>query len=105
MTSVSPGTVLEIFAGHVAKRPDHAAISSPQGELSYAALDELSTQHAQRLLGESGISAAPVALLMAHGALLLAAILGVLKAGKLYLPLDPSYPRARLLELLRAAAS
>ena len=46
-----------------------------------------------------------VALLFEHDAPVIAAMLGVLKAGKIYLPLDPSYPPARLTALLDDAGA
>jgi len=45
----------------------------------------------------------PVALLMAHDAPLIAAILGVLQAGGIYVPLDPSAPSERLADILADA--
>ncbi|CAA9299517.1 MAG: Polyketide synthase modules and related proteins, partial [uncultured Chloroflexia bacterium] len=47
------------------------------------------------LLAQRGEGAESVALLLEHNALMIAAILGVLKAGKVYVPLDPSFPYAR----------
>ncbi len=41
-----------------------------------------------------------VALLFEHGAPMIVAILAALEAGRIYVPLDPSYPRERLLEIL-----
>jgi amino acid adenylation domain-containing protein len=42
-----------------------------------------------------------IALLLGHDAPMIAALLGVLKSGKTYVPLDPSYPEERLLLMLQ----
>jgi amino acid adenylation domain-containing protein len=55
---------------------------------------------ARSILAARGEAAEPVALLLEQGAPLIAAILGVLKAGKIYVPLDPSYPRGSLSYML-----
>src|SRR5205807_2157727 len=52
------------------------------------------------ILGERGEGSEPIALLFAPEAPVIAAILGVLKAGKIYVPLDPASPPARLAYLL-----
>jgi non-ribosomal peptide synthetase component F len=50
---------------------------------------------AHAILTRCGEGAEPIALLLDHNAPLIAAILGVLKAGKIYVPLNGTYPRAR----------
>jgi len=45
----------------------------------------------------------PIALLLEHDAPLITAILAVLKTGKIYVPLDPSYPLARITSMLEDA--
>ena len=55
---------------------------------------------ARRILAYCGPGAEPIALLFDNGAEVSAAILSVLKAGKFYVLLDPSYPAERLRHLL-----
>ena len=52
------------------------------------------------ILSVRGEGQEPIALLLNHDAPLVAAILGTLKAGKICVPLDPSYPRDRLAHIL-----
>ena len=61
-----------------------------------AALDAVAAEIAGRI----GTAAEPVALLLEHGAPLIAAILGALKAGKIYLALDSTHPPAGLAAML-----
>src|SRR5205823_13197257 len=55
---------------------------------------------AHAILERRGEDEEPVALLLDQGAPVIAAIMGVLKAGKSYVPLDPQFPRARLAYML-----
>jgi amino acid adenylation domain-containing protein len=91
------------FADQVARHGARPAIWTPRGALSYAEVDGASSRVAEAVLDALGASPAPVAVLLAQGALLLVAILGVLKAGKPYVPLDPRGPRSRLGTVLRHA--
>lgn len=75
--------------------PDHLAVKTSTDELTYGALNNFANCVAQTILARSEKREEPVALLLEKGAPLIAAILGVLKAGKIYVPLDRSYPRAR----------
>ena len=76
------------------------AISAPDAEWTYAELDQRSNFIAGEILNRRGGKSEPVALLMEHGAPLIAAILAALKAGKIYLALDPSHSPERLAPML-----
>jgi amino acid adenylation domain-containing protein len=78
------------FAGRI-------AISAPGLDWTYTELDRRSSFIAAKILEHSGHSPAPVALLMDHGAPLIATILGALKAGKMYFVLETSHPLAATL--------
>src|SRR5437868_10125784 len=85
-------SIPERFAQTVAQYGDHIAISANSAEWTYAELDERSNALAVQILEHSGAESRPVVLLMEHGAPLIAAILAVVKAGRIYLALDPSHP-------------
>ncbi|WP_242902269.1 non-ribosomal peptide synthetase/MFS transporter [Actinomadura terrae] len=78
---------------------ERAADAAPEvlavGTLSYAELDRRANQVAHWLLDRGTAPQEPVAVLMERSPELVVALLGVLKAGAAYLPLDPVYPRAR----------
>jgi amino acid adenylation domain-containing protein len=84
------------FAQQVARAPDGLAVKSGGNEVSYGALDRLANRIANAILAACGQASEPVVLLIEQGVLLVAGILGTLKAGKIYVPLDPSFPPAHL---------
>jgi amino acid adenylation domain-containing protein len=84
------------FAKQVRKHAFRTAVKTDRAELTYQALNRTASQVAHGILGARGQKLEPVAFLLDHGALPLVAILGILKAGKIVVPLDPSFPRARL---------
>ncbi|HET7625599.1 MAG TPA: AMP-binding protein, partial [Verrucomicrobiae bacterium] len=89
------------FAKIAARFPNAIAISGAAGEdWNYAELDARSTTIAARILECADEDSESVAILIEHGPLLVAAILGVLKAGKIYLALDSSEPATRLNAML-----
>jgi amino acid adenylation domain-containing protein len=85
------------------KFPDRIAIKSKDQEFTYDELNKDANRVAHQILDECGKGNRPIAILMEHGADVLAAILAVLKAGKCYVPLDPTYPVERLRYMLRDA--
>ncbi|MGW2421091.1 amino acid adenylation domain-containing protein [Streptomyces sp. NPDC001709] len=96
-TLLDPGaaTLVSRFADTVRRGPDRTAVEDRTETLDYAALDALSENVARR------VSAAcppgePVAVLMHRSARLVAVLLGILKTGRPYVPLDDSYPADRL---------
>jgi amino acid adenylation domain-containing protein len=88
------------FEQQVRRYPGRIAVKTRSHELTYAALDQAANRVAHALLARRGPGAEPIALLLEHDAPLIVALLGVLKAGKFYVPLDPSYPRARTAAML-----
>ncbi len=83
------------FEQQVSRYPDRLAVKTRSHQLTYAALNKVANRIARALLAQRGEGAESIALLLEHNALMIAAILGVLKAGKVYVPLDPSFPYAR----------
>src|SRR5689334_6489261 len=77
------------FAQQARQCSDKIAVKARDQSLTYGELDGLSNQIARLILQKLGEGNEPVALFFGQSALLVAAILGTLKAGKLYLPLDP----------------
>jgi iturin family lipopeptide synthetase A len=83
------------IAAHLSS-PSHSPAHSALTSLTFVQLDERANQLSHFLL-DSGIGPqSVVALLLDHSCETLIAILGVLKAGCAYLPLDPSHPPARM---------
>jgi len=88
-------SLASVFEAQARRHPDRLAVGGDQRHLTYRELDEAANRVARVLLDHLGEGEATVALLFAPGASIVAAILGTLKAGKIYVALDPSYPEAR----------
>jgi len=89
-------SIPERFAKTVRLYPDRVAIKECDHGVTYRELDEQSNLIAHAILESIGQDNEPVALLVEHGAMALAAILAALKAGKIYVPFDPNTPSRRL---------
>src|SRR5215217_634314 len=83
------------FEQQVSRYPDRLAVKTRNHQLTYAALNKVANRVARTLLAQRGEGEESIALLLEHDAPMIAAIFGVLKAGKAYVPLDPSFPYAR----------
>jgi amino acid adenylation domain-containing protein len=91
------------FERQVAEGPDREALRTPGTRLTYGELNARANRIAAEILERRGAAPEPAALLLSQSAALPAAILGALKAGKIYLPLDPAHPRAALESLIAEA--
>ncbi|MCX4881495.1 non-ribosomal peptide synthetase [Streptomyces sp. NBC_00847] len=80
--------------------PDRPAIVLPEETVDYRELAARADAVARALLDTRGEGSEPVPLMVLHPAWMLAACLGVLKAGKFYVPLNPHHPAARNRDLL-----
>jgi len=88
-------SISDCFEKIVAKYPNRIAVKTKRIALSYEALNKEANRIAHAILAIRGVSEEPAALVMDHDASIIAAVLGALKAGKICLPLDPSYPQKR----------
>ncbi|HEX6036994.1 amino acid adenylation domain-containing protein, partial [Longimicrobium sp.] len=79
-----------------ARTPDALAVVHGAGALTYRALNESANGLAHRLRALGVGPEVPVGICLERGPAVVAAMLAVLKAGGVYVPLDPSYPAARL---------
>jgi amino acid adenylation domain-containing protein len=75
---------------------DKTAVKSREEQWTYGELNGRANQIAHTLLQQRGPGPERVALLFDHGAGMLAVILGILKSGKAYVPMEPTHPRERL---------
>jgi amino acid adenylation domain-containing protein len=80
--------------------PDRVAVKMRNRTLTYQELNQAANRLAHAILAQRGESQEPIALLMDHDISLIVAIVGVLKAGKICVVLDPSYPKDRSVFLL-----
>ncbi|HVR97637.1 MAG TPA: amino acid adenylation domain-containing protein, partial [Thermoanaerobaculia bacterium] len=93
----------ERFATVVRERPDAVAVVDGDGALSYGRLDEAASRLAGSLEARGIGPGDRVGVAMERSAGLVVALLGVLKAGAAYVPLDPGYPDERLAFLIADA--
>ena len=89
-------TLVELFERQVARDAAAVAVVSGNRRVTYGELNERANRvgrHLRKLgVGPEG----RVGLLVERGVEMVAGLLGIIKAGAAYVPLDPSYPRARL---------
>jgi amino acid adenylation domain-containing protein len=90
-----PVSVTSRFREVVAAAPEQLAVQGDDTSYTYGELDRESSRIANLLLDRLGQATEPVALIMPYGARMIAAVLGILKAGKFYVPLDPAFPDLR----------
>lgn len=83
-----------------AERPDDIAVSWAGGELSYRALDAGADRLASELQRRGVRAETPVPILLSRGPDYVVAMLAVLKAGGLIVPLDPGMPADRIREII-----
>ncbi|WP_327043995.1 LLM class flavin-dependent oxidoreductase [Microbispora sp. NBC_01189] len=97
--------VHERVTRQAARTPDATAVAFRDGTLSYAELDARSAALAHRLRGERITPGRPVAVCVERSPDMIVSLLGVLRSGNGYLPLDPSLPPDRLAYILDDAAA
>ncbi len=88
-------TISELFEEQVQRTPDNIAIVFGDTKLTYIELNEKANRLAWHLRN-IGITRNDIVSIMVNRSLeLLVAILGVLKSGACYIPIDPNYPKDR----------
>jgi amino acid adenylation domain-containing protein len=93
-------SITQRFATQVEKHSTRLAVSSKNYKWTYRELDAAVNSISQTVANLRGVDEERVALLFEHDAPMVAAMLGALKAGKTYVPLDPASPAERLAHLI-----
>ncbi|MBA6045124.1 non-ribosomal peptide synthetase [Pseudomonas lactis] len=81
---------------HAAAQPDAIALRFEHHALTYRQLNERANQVAHALLAHGVCPDARVAICVERGPQMIIGLLGILKAGAGYVPIDPAYPQERI---------
>ncbi len=95
--------VHHLFEAQAQRTPDASALVSGDEELNYAQLNARANQVAHHLISHGVEPGALVGLLMDRCADMIVGMMGILKAGAAYVPLDPTYPKDRLAYMVEDA--
>jgi non-ribosomal peptide synthetase component F len=90
----------ELFEQQVARTPEATALVFGEDTLTYSELDARANQLARHLTSARHRPEQIVAIGLPRSIEMIVALMAVLKSGAAYLPLDPSYPTARLAFML-----
>ncbi len=93
-------TLAQMFEAQAARTPQRIALSAEAGALTYAELDARANQLAHTLRLHGIAAGGLVAVCAERGLDMVVGLLGILKAGAAYVPLDPGYPQERLAFML-----
>ncbi|HEY2640237.1 MAG TPA: AMP-binding protein, partial [Streptosporangiaceae bacterium] len=100
---VVDATLPALFEQQVARTPDATALIFEDTSLSYAELNARANRLAHLLIGAGVGPEDIVALALPRSLEMVVSLLGILKAGAAYLPLDPDYPTERLAYMIADA--
>jgi amino acid adenylation domain-containing protein len=96
-------SVTELFEMTVDRMPDAVAVTAAGRSLTYRELDAAANRLAQRLRSRGVDVGTAVGLRVDRTAAMTIGMLGILKAGGVYVPIDPSYPKDRVHDMLSEA--
>ena len=98
----SDKTIHSLFEEQVLKFPNNVAVVYEDARLTYKELNERANQLAHYLIKHHTIKPDTlIALLLGRSEYMIVAILGVLKTGAAYVPMDPEYPDDRIKYILK----
>ncbi len=94
----------ELFEAQVERTPEAIAAVFEKEQLTYGELNSRANQLAHYLRKRGVGVDVPIAICMERSTEMLVGLLGILKVGAAYVPLDPGYPQERLRFMLKDAA-
>ncbi|MHA6757549.1 non-ribosomal peptide synthetase [Streptacidiphilus sp. PAMC 29251] len=104
-TDRDTATVHRLVEQRVAADPDTVAVRGTTGSLTYRELNERANQVAHHLRERGAGVGSLVAVCLDRGPELVCVLLGILKSGAAYVPLDPDYPTERLRHMVQDSAA
>jgi non-ribosomal peptide synthetase component F/tRNA(Arg) A34 adenosine deaminase TadA/acyl carrier protein len=94
MTAVLFDLLPDVFARHARQRPEAPAVVEAQRTWSYAEVERQAQALSDRLLAQGVRPGDRVMLCLERSGAAVVALLGILRAGAAYVPVDPSHPAA-----------
>lgn len=104
-STASRGSIVAQFSAIASDHPNRIAVEDEGASISYEMLDRQSNQIANFILGLKLPKASMIGVMTGRNQHYIAAILGVLKSGHAFVPLDPNVPLIRRITIARNAAS
>lgn len=89
-------TVIDLFREQVTKVPDNIAVKDDFKSYSYKELDLISDRIACEIAANFGSNYEPIGVCIKRSTELIPLLLGIFKAGKSYIPIDPNLPEKRI---------
>jgi len=102
---IKADTVIDIFSIQAKTQPANIALKFGEIELTYQQLDEISNQLAHHLIAKGITRETLVPICLYRPLDTVIAILGILKAGAAYVPIDPEFPAERIKYMLADTAA
>jgi amino acid adenylation domain-containing protein len=96
-------SLLPLIAAHALTKPGYAAVRCGDALLTWAELDQRSKAVAARLAAIGVVPGDRVIVSLPRSLDAIAAIVGVLRAGAAYVPVDPTYPADRIASIVNGA--
>jgi len=94
------GVVNKVFDMAVAQNPQKTILIAEDGEVTYGELDKKANRIANALIKRGVNIEDRVMFMMRRNSDLIAAVLGIVKAGAAFIPIDPKYPKNRINQIL-----
>ncbi len=98
------GSLHEAFSARAKAHPDRVAVWARDQQLSYGELDSRSTRLAHELTQRGVECESRVGLCIDRGVEMIVGMLGILKSGGAYVPIDPDYPQQRIKYIVEDSA-
>jgi amino acid adenylation domain-containing protein len=97
------GSITALFEEWAEKMPDKTALVTESGNLSYQRLNAKCNQLSRYICEKHGVAkGTPVAMMLPRTEHAVIAIMAILKAGGVYVPVDPNYPEERISYILKS---
>lgn len=103
--SRTPSCLHQLIEDQARRTPGQTAVVFEGQRLSYGELDRRAGELADRLHEHGAGPEVRVALFMARSVSLMVGLLGILKAGAAYVPIDPAFPQARIAFIIEDAGA
>lgn len=98
-----PSSIPDGFRRIAAQQPADIAVVDNYGQLTFAELDRLSDQLAHKLIQRGIEKETPVAVLVSRSQESIVSFLAIMKAGGVYVPVNPDFPNSRIEQILKTA--